>query len=352
MRQLYEYHPVIGYRFIPNLRVRIPHEGGGYLMQVNEQGFRSDRPYGAARTPGHRRVLVFGDSFTAGDAVPNRQRYTELLEPALSARGSAPVEFYNFGLSSTGTDQHYLIWQHFARGIDHDLVMIVVFVENIRRVAAQFRPHHDEQGRERIYAKPYYRLDDGALQLCGVPPRRDPYEEHELSAEQGAAVDHGGRLPLLRKIVNALGVRDMVQKMTQYQPLPHYDSANNPDWLLMRAILTEWIAAIGKPVLLVPLPLPQHLDQTCDASGYQARFAELAAATHCMLHDPLPELLNIPALARRLLRWEKDIHFTPAGHKALASSLEPVLGGMLDALPEPSTVQLAERARTSTPTSI
>lgn len=29
MRQFYEYHPEVGYRFIPNLRARIPHEGGG-----------------------------------------------------------------------------------------------------------------------------------------------------------------------------------------------------------------------------------------------------------------------------------------------------------------------------------
>ena len=89
MRQLYEYHPVVGYRYIPRLRVRIPHEGGGYLIQVNEQGFRADRPFARARTPGHRRVLVFGDSFTAGDAVPNRQRYTELLEARLAIEGEA-----------------------------------------------------------------------------------------------------------------------------------------------------------------------------------------------------------------------------------------------------------------------
>jgi len=353
MRQLYEYHPVVGYRYIPHLRARIPHEGGGYLLQVNEQGFRSDRPFVPARTPGHRRVLVFGDSFTAGDAVPNRQRYTELLETRLTTAGAAPVEIYNFGLSSTGTDQQYLIWREFAQGIEHDLVVIAVFVENIRRVAAQFRPHHDEQGRERIYAKPYYELvGDNILKLHHVPPRREPYEEHELSAFHAAAVDQGGRFLALRKVANALGVRDMVQKMTQYQPLPHYDTPANPAWQLMRAILTQWIGALDKPVLLMPLPLPQHLDQTCDASGYQARFAELAAATHCTLHDPLPELLNIPASERRRLRWETDIHFTPAGHEALASSLEPVLSEMLDALPEPPRVQLAKRAQTSTPTSI
>nr|WP_091656855.1 GDSL-type esterase/lipase family protein [Massilia sp. PDC64] len=331
MRQLYEYHPVVGYRYIPGLKARIPHEGGGYLIQVNEQGFRADRPFARARAPGHRRVLVFGDSFTAGDAVPNRQRYTELLEARLPAAGTPPVEVYNFGLSSTGTDQQYLIWREFARDIEHDLVVIAVFVENIRRVVAQFRPHHDEHGVERLYAKPYYRLENGTLQLCQVPPRREPYEEHELDAAQAAAVDQGGRFLMLRRMVNKLGMRDMVQHLTQYQPLPHYDSPANPAWCLMRAILTQWIRALDRPVLLMPLPLPQHLDETCDAAPYQARFAELAADLGCRLHDPLPDLLRIAPATRRRLRWEKDIHFTPAGHDAVARSLEPVIADMLGA---------------------
>jgi len=331
MRQLYEYHPVVGYRYIPRLKVRIPHEGGGYLMQVNEQGFRADRPFVPAATPGYRRVLVFGDSFTAGDAVPNRQRYTDLLEARLPAAGTAPVEVYNFGLSSTGTDQQYLIWREFACGIEHDLVVIAVFVENIRRVVAQFRPHRDEHGIERIYAKPYFQLDNDGLRLCQVPPRREPYGEHELDAGQAAAVDQGGRFLMLRKMVTKLGMREMVQHLTQYQPLPHYDSPANPAWRLMRAILTEWIRSLDRPVLLMPLPLPQHLDETCDPAPYQARFAELALELDCRLHDPLPDLLRIPSATRRQLRWEKDIHFTPAGHDALAHSLQPVIADMLGA---------------------
>jgi carbamoyltransferase len=324
MRQLYEYHPVIGYRFLPNLRVRIPHEGGGYLVQVNEQGFRSNRPFGQARTPGHRRILVFGDSFTAGDGVSNSQRYTDLLEAGLPA-----TEVYNFGLSSTGTDQQYLAWRECAQGIDHDLVVIAVFVENIRRVAAHYRPHRDEQGRERVYAKPYFTLEGGALRLHHVPPRREPYEEEEMSAEQSSTVDHGGRFLMLRKMATALGVKDALQQLTQYQPLPAYDAPDKPAWRVMRAILAEWIGALAKPVLVVPLPLPQHLDQVCDATPYQARFAELAHATGCRVHDPLPELLRYPRAERRRLRWEQDIHFTPAGHAALARSLEPVITQML-----------------------
>jgi lysophospholipase L1-like esterase len=324
MRQVYEYHPVVGYRFIPHLKARIPHEGGGYLLQANEAGFRSNRPFLKAATEGRRRVLMFGDSFTAGDAVSNQQRYSDLLEAMLPR-----LEVYNFGLSSTGTDQQYLAWREFASGIEHDAVVIAVFVENVRRVVARFRPHRDATGRERLYAKPYYTLEGDQLRLHQVPPAAEGMELDQLSADERDAVDTGGRFPLLRGLVSALGARDAVQRMTRYQPLPAYDSPDTPGWRLMRAILAQWIGALARPVVLMPLPLPQHLDQVCDPAPYQARFAELARDTGCTLHDPLPDLLSYDKAQRRAFRWETDIHFTPAGHQALARSLAPVLTRVL-----------------------
>lgn len=324
MRQVYEYHPVVGYRFIPHLKARIPHEGGGYLLQANEAGFRSNRPFLKPANAGVRRALVFGDSFTAGDAVANQQRYSDLLEAMLPR-----LEVYNFGLSSTGTDQQYLAWREFARDIEHDAVVIAVFVENVRRVVAHYRPHRDAAGRELLYAKPYYTLDDGELHLHQVPPAAEGVEPEQLTLEERGAVDTGGRFPLLRGLVSALGAKEAVQRMTRYQPLPAYDCADSPDWRLMRAILAQWIGALKRPVVLMPLPLPQHLDEVCDAAPYQARFAELARDTGCALHDPLPELLAYSKAQRRAFRWETDIHFTPSGHQALARSLAPVLARVL-----------------------
>jgi carbamoyltransferase len=329
MRQLYEYHPVVGYRFIPNLKARIPHEGGGYLVQANDDGFRSDRPFARALAPGVRRVLFFGDSFTAGDAVSNHQRYTDLLEARLGAAPRGPAEVYNYGLSSTGTDQQYLAWREFAQDVEHDVLVIAVFVENVRRVAAHYRPHRDADGRERIYAKPYFILERGQLLLRNVPPRPTPWDMNQLATAEQGVVDLGGRFALLRKIVNAVGAKDAVQRLTRYQPLPEYDSAGTAGWRLMRAILSEWIGKSRAPVVLMPLPLPQHLDGACDAGGYQARFAELAAELKCTLHDPLPGLMRYPAAERRRFRWETDIHFTPEGHRALAESLAPVLHRLL-----------------------
>lgn len=327
MRQVYEYHPVIGYRFIPNLKARIPHEGGGYLLEANASGFRSSRPFLASATPGYRRVLLFGDSFTAGDAVANKQRYSDLIETMLPA-----TEVYNFGLSSTGTDQQYLAWREFARDIEHDAVVIAVFVENVRRVMARYRPHRDASGQERLYAKPYFTLDGEHLALHQVPPPVEGLTMQQLSAEEQDAVDTGGRFGTLRKLVTALGAREVVQRMTHYQPLPEYDIPDSPGWRLMRAILSQWMSALHKPVILMPLPLPQHLDQVCDAAPYQARFAELAAELGCTLHDPLPGLLAYDSAVRRRFRWETDIHFTPEGHRALADSLAPVLAGVLPRL--------------------
>ena len=94
------------------------------------------------------------------------------------------------------------------------------------------------------------------------------------------------------------------------------------------APVSEEVTALDLPVTGT---LPQHLDETCDAAPYQARFAELALELGCRLHDPLPDLLRIPSATRRQLRWEKDIHFTPAGHDALAHSLQPVIADMLGA---------------------
>jgi len=324
MRQFYEYHPVVGYRFTPNLKARIPHEGGGYLIQVNETGFRSNRPFVKARTPGHSRILLFGDSFTAGDSVPNHLRYSDLLETKLPG-----TEVYNFGLPNTGTDQQYLIWREFAQDIEHDLVVIAVYVENVRRIVSAYRVLQDEHGRRGLYAKPYFSLEGERLSLHQVPPRPEPLEEHELPLEERGLVDRGGRFPLLRQIVKALGLQAAAQKLTHYQPVPAYNSRNSKDWQLMRAILSQWIRAIGKPVVIMPIPISQHMDGLSNPAPYQARFRELAAELGCTLHDPLPAMLNYSLEERRQFRWEKDPHYTPKGNEVVASSLAPVLEQLL-----------------------
>jgi carbamoyltransferase len=122
-----------------------------------------------------------------------------------------------------------------------------------------------------------------------------------------------------------------MQKIVKFQPVPDYGSRDNPKWLLLRKILESWIVGSRTPVLLVPIPMWSFIEGTSDPTDYRARFVELAQDTGCYLHDPLDDLLKYSSEDRRAFRFRDDSHFTPIGHKALATSLAPVIRQIMDA---------------------
>jgi len=324
-RPAVRYHPILGHTFIPGLRARVPHVGGGYAIRVNAAGFRCDHELHAARPPGTRRVLLFGDSFTAGDGVSNGERFGDLL-PALVG-GEMPVQVLNFGLPGTSPDQHYLAFREHAPALEHDLVIVAVMVENVRRLAARYWPYRDARGAEVLRPKPYFTLEpDGALALHHVPVPPGP-----LPMPPRGARGHVYRgLPFfrLRAWARRLGVRDLLQRVTRFQPVPEYARPDHPRWLLLRAILSRWVEESRAPVLVMPLPLFPHVEGTSDAEPYRARFRELAAGTGCLLHDPLPDFLRCPRPERAGFHFS-DAHPTPAGHAVIAASLAPAVRAAL-----------------------
>jgi hypothetical protein len=320
IRQILKYDSTIGYRFIPNLKVRVPHESGGYLLQSNNTGFRSSYNFIDVKTPNYKRILLFGDSFTAGDGVSNKNRYSEFIENDLNL-----VQVYNYGLPGTGTDQQYLAYQKFTKNVDHDILIIAVLVENIRRVSARYRLYLDESGKEVAYEKPYYKLHNGELFLNQEPLNKKPINVKNLSINNKKHIDQGGRFLNIRKILSEIGLKDLAQRVFRYQPLPEYKNSRSASWLIMSAILKKWISNHDKPIILMPIPLYQYVEGHSDPSFYQDRFQELAESTGCILHDPLPDLVKYTKLERRSFRHEKDVHLTVKGHKAIAKSLIPII---------------------------
>ena len=320
-RTQYEYHPQVGYKFIPGLKSRVQHEGGGYFVKTNNAGFRSDQDFQTHKKTA-KRILVFGDSFTAGDGVSNKYRYTDLLQESLGA-----TELYNFGLPGSGTDQQLLLYREYARQFEHDLLVISVMVENIRRVNAHYRYYLDAEGDVKVWQKPYFRISNGSLQLCNTPVHPTPINLSDLDESEKGKVDTGGRFEPVRKLAKKLGLKDLMQKIVRFQPVPEYDSAKNSEWLLMKKILQTWIEESEVPVLLVPIPMFHHVEGTASAKSYQARFSELSES--CMIHDPLPDLLKYDLPTRRSFRFGKDVHPTVKGHEALAASILPAIRTLL-----------------------
>ena len=318
MRRYFRYQARYGYQYIPGIQARVPHENGAYLIRANQAGFRSNHEYLPERRAGVFRVALFGDSFTAADGVRNEDRYSDVAERLLTG-----VQIDNFGLPGSGTDQQFLIFEDevLARGLEYDLIVMAVAVENIRRVVARLRPYQDEAGQLLYYEKPYFTLDrGGALSLRNVPVPRNPVTP-DAAAEDKTLVDQGGRFPLLRRISRELDLHDVLQRVTRYQPLPEYDDGQSPAWQVMRAILERWIAEANAPIVLFPVPLYQYVEETASADGYRARFAEFSRPPAVVVHDPLPYFWRHDQTTRRGFRFARDVHPTPAAHAVLAEAL-------------------------------
>ena len=325
-RNLFQYHPLFGYSFIPGVKARIEHEGGGYLVQTNHAGFRNSREIQNAKPAGKFRILVFGDSFTAGDGVSNRDRYTEVLETLLPN-----AEVHNFALPGSGTDQQYLVWREFAHSIEHDLAIIAVQHDNIRRAAARFRMFCGNDGNFFVQAKPYFTLEaDGRLELHHVPPPKETMKPDDVPPAERPFVDWSGqqgRHSALRKLITRMGprVKSYIQHLTRNQPCPDYNRADNPAWLLQKAILKNWASELKTPAIIFPIPPYQYIEGMSTFRYFQARFDEVRQFPNCTLVDPLPQLRSYSNDERRGFRFVEDPHPTPACHQALAKVLADVI---------------------------
>lgn len=338
MRQTYEYHPVIGFRFVPDLKARIQHEGGGYLVRTNSTGFRSDRAFERRNAAGARRILLFGDSFTAGEGVSNGQRYGDHLEKLVPN-----LEVYNYGLPATGLDQHYLIYREYASEVEHDLLVIAVFVENVHRVGSRYRYFIDDKGDNVLYAKPYYTLQGGELELRGVPPPKRPVDPHALAEEEKKYIFAlGGRFPRLKRLLQQLrqhrhfenmvvrsGLMDFAMAMLRYQPIKEYGDPGNAAWLVMQALIAKWIAGHPKPVVLMPIPLHHYVYGISSARPYQMRLRSATEAAGGVFLDPLPALMQPPIEERKTYYFPNDHHLSKAGHDALAKAIAPSISALL-----------------------
>lgn len=329
-QKMYRYHPVVGWLKMPEKQFRLPFADGVFRYRTNAAGFRGNGEFSIEKPPGTKRILVFGDSFTEGGCVDDGARYTDRLQESLG------VEVYNFGISGTGTDQQYLIYREIGSRYDHDLVVVGVWAENIRRNVSASRVHSDQDGTHFLTPKPYFTLvGDEGLELQNQPvPRAVPVEGADDVHLEGVDPGTLGRQGLKGAVADALtrlgpGPKRVAQRLSRWQPYPEYDDPDGDPWRITRRILETWTAESAVPVVVLPIPVYQYVERTAPSDSVRDRFSELHHPPDAYVHDPLPDLWRYPKSERRAFRFPHDHHFTPAGHQALADSVEPVLRELL-----------------------
>nr|AYM54396.1 carbamoyltransferase [Phaselicystis flava] len=334
-RMVVRYHPQIGHLFVPGLCARIPTVLGGHYAVTNSLGFRSDVEFEPKR--GDRpRILFFGDSITAGDGVDNAQRFAELTGEALGA------EVYNYAVSGTATDQQLLVLEHFAGGVEADLVVLCVYVENIERIKVAFRESIDRSTQRRVLVpKPYFTLESGALALHHVPvPVERPRAEERSGAEfqKNEPISNPIRDHIIKPLDKHLGpstlkaaraaVREhlpwllpAVVRHSGFQPHKDYESAHTKGFRLMEAILRRFAASSAPtPLLIVPLPTPYFFRDALEPI-YQRLFERLGDKSRVFVADMTTPLVSLPRAEKKQLTFGDDPHYTPQGHARVAKAM-------------------------------
>ncbi len=324
-----QYHPRVGHLHVPNLVARIPHEIGGYFVRTNASGFRSDANFPKKR--GDRpRILVFGDSFTAGEGCNNDQRYAELLSQELGA------EVFNFGLSGSAPDQHALMFEEFCQGMDADLVVWGISIHNIDRIQLTHRPSVDRvSNRPILVPKPYFSVDGDELSLHHVPvPRSRPeVEDKDLAEYEDGNLEPPGMerfyqmswlQPVRRLLRSYLAdlkhhVRAWVYRLTDVQLYQDYRDPQSDGWQLMAAIIKRFHHGVGTiPLLIVPLPTYHYYVDKLPPI-YQPLFTSLAKEhPNLFVYDLTADLVQLPLKQRTQLCFEHDSHYSPFGHRNIA----------------------------------
>ena len=276
-------------------------------LELDRSGFR-ERKIGP-KSPGVRRVVVVGDSFTAGHGLPEALAYPRLLEarlqrafehdrmaPAAGLAGSS-VEVLNLGRGDTDLPaiERSALWA--LRQLAPDLLIYGYFMNDPIPGAARVpeSPIHDM-------------LDEGWIDL-----ERSPTSTRIGEAVPGRfrIVDLAKRYIADRRITNAT--------IAWYRQL-HEPAAWQPTLARISA-LAETARDRGARFVLLLLPLPFEIADSPFAEAHSAMRAA-AEAAGIEVVDALPALARHPDDALRL--HPRDRHPSPLYTRVVAELLEPV----------------------------
>ena len=326
-RQLITYHSTIGWWWIPNLKAMILSDHP-FLLRTNSIGMRSDREYPLKRPDGRHRIVLLGDSQTAGESVANHERFSDLLE-----KSYPNLDVLNFGLYGSGTDQQLLTYETLAKSFEADAYIFAPFWSNIERNMVDLYVFGRRRGVAWM-AKPYFLLEGDNLALHNSPvPKTGLLSQEEAAKSRSLSeLEAEGSTKTFRLPWKTPSSFSTKLWFALTRPYSGYESDETRSWQLMRAILERFIGEVkGKPIFIVPLPHYAHYSFGV-APTYLARYEKLHDPSNdCTVVDPLPQFKRLSSEDLRKCT-SKEAHYSVFGHQVLAKAISDALENNCPAL--------------------
>lgn len=115
-------HPHFHHRYPPYAETHFKSAEFDVTVKRNRFGLRGHEP-SVPKPAGTTRLLMLGDSFTAGFAVPDGERFCDLIQEGLRARGDA-VEVVNGGVSGYSPTLEYISLRDQFLAFEPDAVIL------------------------------------------------------------------------------------------------------------------------------------------------------------------------------------------------------------------------------------
>jgi lysophospholipase L1-like esterase len=149
-RSVIAHDPSVGWKLVSGADAKVFYRWSedSVDFRFNASGFR-DRDHARATPSGTKRIVVLGDSYTAGLEVPSRDLFATRLEARLN-RAPAPPERYevmNVAVPAWSTDQEWIELRDRVVRYEPDIVLLMVAPNDVREA----------------YAKGFFRLDGERL---------------------------------------------------------------------------------------------------------------------------------------------------------------------------------------------
>lgn len=297
-------------------------------VAINSLGLR-----GPELTPvpeGGYRVLLLGDSVTAGFEVEYEETFAARLEPLLTRELGAPVQVVNAGVRGFGTDQSYLYYRQRGRDLAPDVVLLVHSTNDPRNNVTLHR-------MRRLHGKPAFALEaDGTLTLMGHPTpdyplcsqyrmtgafdveRQDGRAQRRFCEVQLALFDHSAlfsfaamRIRRNPELVKSLYHVASPPAAAQAAPTPAEPVSDYPAQLTAAIIaeLAETVRADGAEFVLAG-----RAEGIARLGDWLADTGVRAEVAWALADESSPPVT-----------FRNDGHFNPRGHLEMAHQLAPIV---------------------------
>jgi len=294
----------VGTRHIPGARGFVQCEAYEMELIINSKGLR-DREFPYEKPDGTGRILCLGGSFTAGYGVDAEQTFAKVLEVLLNSDPGDSVtwEVLNAGVGSTGTAQQLAYFTTEGYKYSPDIVLLCF---------SQGTDYWDNM-RAGLYS-----IEDGRLVKHDAPLTRARTIQQitEYIPFYNTLFARSHLLNLIKSRVARFHYRDLAERITA--PPGEKTVEDVEEDLTLRLLLALRDAAAEKRGRLVMLAIPRT--ETWDYNPETIELIEYMESNGVPFIDVSPAMRNAAEEGMRLY-YSGDLHWTPDGHRTVATAL-------------------------------